>query len=133
MRKITLLLLVCAILLTACAGGDVSGVGRKIGSSDRYSKREIAAAMDVVEHHFKKHFDGCTLHTLVYNEEATDWEAAEWAAQYGVEEAIVLYSDFHVDETGGDGSLNPNQTYRNFKWILVKTFTGWELKDWGYG
>jgi predicted small secreted protein len=133
MKKITLLLLVCAMLLTACAGGDVSEVGRQICPSDRYSEREIAAAMDVVESYFKKNFDGCTLHTLVYDEEATAREASEWAAQYSAEEAVVLLSDFYVDGSGGDGSLNPDSTYRNWKWILTRSGVDWELQTWGYG
>jgi hypothetical protein len=38
-----------------------------------------------------------------------------------------------VDEFGGDGSLNPGDTYRNWKWILKETQFGWVLETWGYG
>lgn len=131
MKKITLLLLVCAMLLTACAGGDVSEVGRQICPSDRYSEREIAAVMDVVEHHFRKHMDGCKLIHLEYDEEKTRDKAARETEQNG-QETIILLSSFQVDESGGDGSLNPGQTYKNYEWSLVKTFFGWELKDSGY-
>ena len=131
-KKIMVLMLALALLLTACGGGDVREHGRRIGDSERYSDAEIANAMDVVEAFFKKNFDGCKLIMLEYDEEKTSDKASGWTEQYG-QEAIVLLSDFEVDESGGDGSLNPGQTNRNYQWILEKTFFGWRLKDWGYG
>lgn len=105
-----------------------------MGESERYSKAEISRAMDQVEDHFRNEFDGCKLLDLRYDEEKTRAEAEEWAQQYGADEAIVLYSDFEVDSSGGDGSLNPDSTYRNWKWILTRSGNGaWELKTWGYG
>ncbi len=134
LRRIVSLCLVLGLLLTACGGGDVRGAGRQMGESERYSRAEIARAMDQVEDYFKKEFDGCKLLNLRYDEEKTRAEAEEWAEQYGADEAIVLYSDFEVDESGGDGSLNPDSTYRNWKWILIRNRReGWELKTWGYG
>ena len=132
--KVLLSLVLCLVLLTACGGGDVRSAGRQMGESTCYSKAEIARAMDQVEDYFKKEFDGCKLLTLCYDEEKTFAEAEEWAAQYGADEAIVLYSDFEVDSSGGDGSLNPDSTYRNWKWVLVRNRReAWELKTWGYG
>ena len=132
--KMLLSLLLCAALLTACGGGDISEVGRQMGESERYTKAEISRAMDQVEDHFRNEFDGCKLLDLRYDEEKTRAEAEEWAQQYGADEAIVLYSDFEVDSSGGDGSLNPDSTYRNWKWILTRSGNGaWELKTWGYG
>ena len=132
--KVFLSLMLCLVLLTACGGGNISEVGRQMGESAHYSKAEIARAMDQVEDHFRNEFDGCKLLNLRYDEEKTLAEAEEWAAQYGADEAIVLLSDFEVDSSGGDGSLNPDSTYRNWKWILVRSGNGaWELKTWGYG
>ena len=132
--KVLLSLMLCLVLLTACGGGDISEVGRQMGESARYSKAEISRAMDQVEDHFRNEFDGCKLLNLRYDEEKTQAEAEEWAAQYGADEAIVLYSDFEVDSSGGDGSLNPDSTYRNWKWILIRNRReAWELKTWGYG
>ena len=131
--KMWLSLVLCLVLLTACGGGDVRGAGRQMGESERYSKAEIARAMDQAEEHFRKEFDGCKLLNLRYDEEKTLAEAEEWAAQYGADEAIVLLSDFEVDSSGGDGSLNPDSTYRNWKWVLTRNEKGaWELKTWGY-
>ena len=132
--KVLLSLVLCLMLLTACGGGDVRGAGRQMGESARFSRAEIAHAMDQAEDHFRKEFDGCKLLNLRYDEEKTYAEAEEWAAQYGADEAIVLYSDFEVDSSGGDGSLNPDSTYRNWKWVLTRNEKGaWELKTWGYG
>ena len=136
MKKINLFLAVmlCLVMLTACGGGDVSEVGRQMGESERYSKAEISRAMDQVENHFRNEFDGCKLLNLRYDEVKNRAEAEEWAAQYGADEAIVLYSDFEVDSSGGDGSLNPDSTYRNWKWVLIRNrCEDWELNTWGYG
>lgn len=127
-------LLLCVLLLSACGGGDVSGAGRQVGNSELYAKGEIARAMDAAEKHFKAEFDGCKLLNLRYDEDKTRAEAAEWAVQYEADEAIVLLSDFEVDSSGSDGSLNPNDTYRNWKWVLTRSEKGaWELRTWGYG
>ena len=49
------------------------------------------------------------------------------------DEVIVLLSSFDVDSSGGDGSLNPNSTYDNWSWILVRTSGGkWKHVDHGY-
>ena len=130
--KILALLLLCLMLLTACGGGDVRSVDRRIGSSRLYSEKQISNAMDEVEKFFRAEFDGCKLLRLEYDEEKTREEALEWSEQCGAE-TIVLYSDFSVDSTGGDGSLNPGETYRNWKWILKETALGWKLETWGYG
>lgn len=131
MKKIVALLL-CLCLLAGCGGGDVSEVGRRIGTCERYSEQEIARAMDDVEAYFKAEFEGCKLLRLDYDEDETLDEARGWSEQYGAE-AIVLVSDFYVSPLGGDGSLNQDETYRNWKWILIRVGSGWELKTWGYG
>ena len=130
--KVFLSLVLCLVLLTACGGGDVSEVGRSIGTCELYSVHQIEDAMDEVEKFFQAEFDGCKLLRLSYDEKQTLEEAKGWTEQCGAE-AIVLYSDFSVDEFGGDGSLNPGDTYRNWKWILKQTPVGWKLETWGYG
>jgi len=58
----------------------------------------------------------------------------EWAEECEADEAIVLYSSFDTDASGGDGSLEPNTTYDDFQWILVRDNGGtWEVKTYGYG
>lgn len=57
----------------------------------------------------------------------------EFTARYNADEVIVLLSTFDVDESGGDGSLNPNSTYTDWNWILVRKNDGkWKHVDHGY-
>ena len=130
--KVFLMLVLCMALLTACGGGDVRHVEHRIGRCEMYSEGQICKAMDEVEKFFKSEFDGCKLLRLEYDEEKTLEEARGWTEQCGAN-AIVLYSDFTVDGSGGDGSMNPDSTYRNWKWILKETQFGWALETWGYG
>lgn len=129
-KKLTALLL-ALFLLTGCSGGNTKKHGRQIGDTDRFSNAVIADAMDVVERHFKKNFDGCTLLNIVYDEEATARETELEAEKYG-RETIILRSDFTADDVSPDSSLNPGQTYRNYKWTLIRTFFGWKLQSGGY-
>lgn len=127
-----LLAAVLVLALTAC-GGNTMGTKHVVGESEQFSAREIKAAMKAVESHFRRHFDGCTLLELAYNEAVSNKEDDEWAERYGADEAIVLTSSFHVDASGGDGSLNPNYTYERWQWILTKSgIGGWKLQTWGY-
>ena len=125
---------IALLLLVSLAGcGKTENVNRDTGKSSLYSESEIQSAMDVVVAKFKHSFQGCELTDLWYDEEYSSARSADWAEQYGAEEAIALLSNFTVDGSGGDGSLNPNSTYKNWNWILVRGGSGdWTLKDWGY-
>ena len=127
------LFLILISLLTGCAKGDVSNVEKIFSTSAAYTHAEIESAMEVAIAHFRKEFNGCTLTEIRY-EESRDAAGAEWAQTYGAKEGIVLLSSFDVDSSGGDGSLNPDSTYHNWQWVLVRSNDGaWELKTWGYG
>lgn len=127
------LLVGLCVTLSACQGGDTSQVQRTIGESQTYTQPEIEKAMDAVESYFRKNFDGCSLLELTYDSK-WDPQAAEWAETADADKAIVLTSSFYVDPDGGDGSLEQDYTYRNWKWIMVKNAFGqWEHWDHGYG
>ena len=102
--------------------------------SDIYTDADIQAAMDTVMTYFETEFQGCTLTQLRYPGDASADLFTEWAQEYEADEAIVLYSSFDADTSGGDGSLEPNTTYDDFQWILVRDNGGtWEVKTYGYG
>ena len=114
--------------------GNIDNVSEGSVKSEVYSENEIKDAMNIVKKKFERDFKGCTLTDLWYGENISSPSEAEWAKQYNADEAIILFSNFDVDSSGGDGSLNPNTTYTKWKWILVrdKSNNEWSLKTWGY-
>lgn len=127
-----LLVIVCMVSLLAC-GGDVSEVGIKDFTSEIYTHKEIESAIDVILRYFKKNFDGCTLREITYAGDEKTLAHAEWAERHDADDVCVLISTFDVDESGGDGSLNPNSTYTRWMWILVRDGKGrWKHVDHGY-
>ena len=102
--------------------------------SDIYTDADIQAAMDTVMTYFETEFQGCTLTELRYPGDALSDLFTQWAQEYNTDEAIVLYSSFDTDASGDDGSLEPNTTYDDFQWILVRDNGGtWEVKTYGHG
>lgn len=130
---VLILIIVFATLYFRNKGGDVSNVKRMITASEVYSEQDINNAMDIVEKYFQSDFEGCTLTDLWYEESMSAPDSDGWAKQYDADKFIVLLSNFDVDSSGGDGSFNPNDTYSNWQWILVRNKgSEWELKTWGY-
>ena len=126
------LVLVGMLGLVAC-GGNTKNVKITDFSSEIYSDAEIDSAIDVAIDYFEKYFDGCTLTEITYlgDDELDDFQ--EFAERNNADDVIVLISDFEVDASGGDGSLEPNSTYTDWNWILVRTDGGqWEHVDHGY-
>jgi hypothetical protein len=135
MKRLLYLVLaaILALSLTGC-GRISSTIEITCDTSKVYSTADIHDAMDVVRTYFRRHFDGCTMTAIGYigDEKADDMEG--FAKQYGVDEVIVLVSDFETGSSGGDGSLTPNDTYGNYKWILLREKDGsWSHADHGYG
>ena len=132
-KTIAILLMVVLILSLSGCEGNVSRVNIIDVDSEIYSKSEINDAIDMVLKHFKDYFKGCTLREIQYAGDDSYKEFEEWAEQYDAEQAIILISSFDVDSSGGDGSLNPNTTYDDWKWILTrKDNQEWTLQTWGY-
>jgi hypothetical protein len=134
MKKLIVLMmsLLCVINLVGC-GGNVKNVKITEFSSKKYSDDEIIDAIDVAIDYFAKEFEGCTLTEITYLGDDKNDEWQEFADRNNATDVIVLVSSFDVDGSGGDGSLNPNSTYINWNWILVRTNGGkWEHVDHGY-
>ena len=134
MKKLIALMmaLLCVMSLVGC-GGNAKNVKITEYTSEKYSNDEIKDAIDVAIDYFTKEFEGCTLTEITYlgDDENDDWQ--EFADRNNATDVIVLVSSFDVDASGGDGSLNPNSTYTNWKWILVRTDGGkWKHVDHGY-
>ncbi len=128
-----------AFLLALCMFLPLSGCGKVrelqiiTMDSELYTDREVRGAIRVAVGYFRRHFDGCTLTEISYRGDEPEKFAAH-VEQYGGREAIVLYSTFETGDWAGGGSLNPNDTYQNWKWILVRGWNGrWRHVDHGYG
>ena len=135
MKRVLACVILCLTMfaLTACGGGDVDEVGVLEVESELYTSAEIADGINVTLEYFKKNFDGCKLRELQYIGDEKNNDYLDFATRNGADEVLVFTSTFDVDESGGDGSLNPNDTYKNWKWILVRRSGGeWEHVDHGY-
>lgn len=135
MKKGIIFLVIIIIItsgLTAC-GGSVKDLKITKVESELYTNDEIDSAIETIVQEFKKDWKGCTLKEIYYAGDETSMNHQDWADRNNVDEAIVLLSSFDVDESGGDGSLNPNDTYDNWMWILVRNDNGkWKHVDHGY-
>lgn len=134
MKKFIALILAlsCVFGLAAC-GGNVNNVKITDYSSEIYSDAEIESAIDVTLDYFKKNFEGCTLTEITYlgDDKLDDFQ--EFAERNNADDVIVFVSAFEAGDSGGDGSLNPNSTYTNWNWILVRTDgENWKHVDHGY-
>ena len=134
MKKIvcTLLCILLACGLCAC-GGDVSKAKTESVDSEMYSEEDIFSAIETIKKEFKSSWKGCTLTEIHYAGDDTSKDHQDWADRNNADEVIVLLSSFDVDSSGGDGSLNPDSTYDDWMWILVRTNGGkWKYVDHGY-
>ena len=134
MKKIvrTMLSILLVFSLSAC-GGNVSEVNTHNVESEMYSEEDIRAAIDTIKKEFKSDWKGCTLTEIYYAGDDRSKDHQDWADRNNADEVIVLLSSFNVDSSGGDGSLNPNSTYSDWNWVLVRTSGGqWQHVDHGY-
>lgn len=137
-KKTFIIIALVMILLTGCSGKNNGGNINNVQISDWkpseiYSDEDIEAAYQTVKDYFGKEFGGCTLTKLYYPGDTYSDEFQEWAKQYDADEAIIIVSSFDVDSSGGDGSLEPNTTYDDWNWILIRDHGGdWKHVDHGY-
>lgn len=134
MKRIFCLLICLVLILSFCAcSGNIKEVKTQEVDSEIYSQEDIALAIETIKKEFKDGWNGCTLTELYYAGDKTSNDYQDWADRNNANNVIVLLSSFDVDSSGGDGSLNPNSTYDNWMWILVRTDAGkWKHVDHGY-
>lgn len=124
--------MVIVLCLSAC-GGNVKNVNIVEVESNIYSSEDIKSAIDKIIHEFDKKWNGCTLKEIYYAGDDYLSNFEEHKERYDADEVIVLLSTFDVDSSGGDGSLDPNSTYEDWNWILVRDSGGkWKYVDHGY-
>ena len=133
-------ILIAVVLITIIIYGFAKFPAGKVSSceiapieSEVYTEEDYEQACSVVFRYFKG-FRGCTMTEIRYAGDDDLDAMKEWAKEYGVDEVIILESDFKTGPKGGDGSLNPNDIYTDWNWILVRDKNGkWKHSDNGYG
>ena len=135
MKKLLAVLSAILLLLTVCScGGNTTNAAIISVDSDIYTDEDIDAAIETAMNYFKREFSGCTLKEIRYIGDGAKGSYDGWAKQYHADSAIILLSTFEVGPSGGNGSLNPNSTYENWQWILVREANGgWKHATHGYG
>ena len=135
MKKIWSMALLCILMLglSAC-GGNTENVKKHEVDSEMYSQEDISSAIEVIKKDFKSSvWKGCTLTEIYYAGDEISKNHKDWADRNDADEVLVLLSSFDVDSSGGDGSLAPNNTYVDWKWILVRKNDGqWKHVDHGH-
>lgn len=132
-NRLWVIVLALGMLMLSACGGNVREMKTYQVDSAIYSQEEIAAAVETIRNEFRMEWDGCTLTELYYAGDTVSQAHQQWADRNGADEVLVLLSSFDVDASGGDGSLNPDSTYANWMWILVRSGNGpWQHVDHGY-
>ena len=135
-KRISILVIGIAVIvgLCACSGqGKTSDCKIVPIESEIYTQEDYEEACGVVFDYFKG-FSGCNMTEVKYAGDDSKDSMEEWAKEYGVDEVIILESEFTTNSKGGDGSLDPNDTYTGWQWILARDKGGkWKHKDHGYG
>lgn len=142
MKRVILLIimLVLAISLVACKEDiQKDDVITDAGKSTKFNEKEINEAIGTVKNEFD--FEGCTLKKVWYEQENSDYATSGYLGSgrgsiNGVkpENVIVLFTEFDVDSSGGDGSFEPDSTYDDWQFILIRDDVkdDWKIDDWGY-
>ena len=132
-KVIALALAVMAVAVCLAACGGEPKVSVYYFDSDRFADEDWDQAKKVVEDYFKN-FEGCEMEVMEY---AGDDASAEEAKAQGMDEncVMVINSTFTTDGENHENGLEPNHTYKDYKWIIVRQSEDdpWEHKDHGYG
>lgn len=132
MKKRTVIKALCIIsllfILTSCHTVKVTTQDSSI-----YTKEDIQSAVNVVKKYFRKNFKGCTLNQITYNDTDSLEQINNYMPEDSTNESIALFAEFTTDSKGCDGSLNPNETYENYLWVLSRAEgEEWRIINYGY-
>lgn len=123
------------IFMIGC--GAVSDAQTDLGHSKDFSENELRDAAKMVRKHFRAMYNGCTLLTIVYdgdqaaNENLAYCNALEPDKDFV--DCVVFSSRFETSERC-DTTLEPNETYDDWRWYLAREEKGkWQLVMEGQG
>ena len=132
MKRILSLLLIFVLFLSLTSCGTLNFVDIEEFSSEIYTDRDIADAMEVVLEEFQGKKDRILLN-LSYIGDAKIADYKDWADRNGADEVIVFLTDYYVSFFSDTPTQNTASEYENWKFILVRSSGGeWEIVDQGY-
>ena len=132
MKKILSLLLIFVLFLSLTSCGTLNFVDIEEFSSEIYTARDIADAMEVVLEEFQGKTDRILLN-LSYIGDSKLADYGDWADRNGADDVIVFLTDYYVSFFSDTPTQNTASEYENWKFILVRTNGGeWEIVDQGY-
>lgn len=132
MKRILSLLLIFVLLLSLTSCGTLNFVDIEEFSSEIYTDRDIADAMEVVLEEFQGKKDRILLN-LSYIGDSRLADYKDWADRNGADDVIVFLTDYYVSFFSDTPTQNTASEYENWKFILVRTNGGeWEIVDQGY-
>jgi hypothetical protein len=132
MKRILSLLLIFVLLLSLTSCGTLNFVDIEEFSSEIYTARDIADAMEVVLEEFQGKKDRILLN-LSYIGDSKLSDYGDWADRNGADDVIVFLTDYYVSFFSDTPTQNAGSTYENWNFILVRTNDGeWEIVDQGY-
>jgi hypothetical protein len=117
----------------------LSEITIEAGRSIKFSEEEVTEAINLVQTEFN--FPSAKLTKLTYDEEKSERLIKGYmqngkGSVNGVDpnNVIILLSEFHVDGSGKNPVLNPNSTYTDYQWILIRQSenSNWIIDDQGY-
>lgn len=117
-KKIKIVVSVVVLIFLLLVSGVIP-TGKVNTHSNYYSDREINSAIFMAKLYFTLNFKGCDLINIDYAGDESIPAAEAWADDSHARKAIILTSSFNVDSSGGDGSLEPNKTYKGWQWIMI--------------
>ena len=132
MKRILSLLLIFVLFLSLTSCGTLNFVDIEEFSSEIYTARDIADAMEVVLEEFQGKNDRILL-SLSYIGDSKISDYRDWADRNGADEVIVFLTDYYISFFSDTPTQNNASEYENWKFILVRTNGGeWEIVDQGY-
>ena len=132
MKRILSLLLIFVLFLSLTSCGTLNFVDIEEFSSEIYTARDIADAMEVVLEEFQGKKDRILLN-LSYAGDAELADYKDWADRNGADDVIVFLTDYYISFFSDTPTQNNASEYENWKFILVRTNGGeWEIVDQGY-
>lgn len=121
-----------SLVITLSSCGTLNFVDIEEFSSEIYTGRDIADAMEVVLEEFQGKKDRILLN-LSYIGDAKIADYKDWADRNSADEVIVFLTDYYVSFFSDTPTQNTASEYENWKFILVRSSGGeWEIVDQGY-